>query len=159
LFAGVVLTTPIVAHAQSTTDYPKPADPAGCRLRAWRRHRYARPPFNGRTRPGTRADDLYPKHRRRERLYRVAERRRLRDGRLHIADGGERSRDPGGVQGDDADFRSSHGTQCGRVSAHSPLALCVADAIPVNSVRELIAYSHSSGKTLNYASAGTGSVA
>src|SRR5215510_1957538 len=43
--------------------------------------------------------------------------------------------------------------------AHSPLALCVAAAIPVNSVKELIAYSHSSGKTLNYASAGTGSVA
>src|SRR5262245_22519999 len=43
--------------------------------------------------------------------------------------------------------------------AHSPLALCVADAIPVNSVKELIAHSHSSGKTLNYASAGTGSVA
>jgi len=42
--------------------------------------------------------------------------------------------------------------------AHSPLALCVADAVPVNSVKELIAYSHSSGKTLNYASAGTGSV-
>ena len=42
--------------------------------------------------------------------------------------------------------------------AHSPLALCVADAIPVSSVKELIAYSHS-GKTLNYASAGTGSVA
>src|SRR5262245_51112040 len=37
--------------------------------------------------------------------------------------------------------------------AHSPLA------VPVNSVKELIAYSHSSGKTLNYASAGTGSVA
>src|SRR6476646_4154751 len=43
--------------------------------------------------------------------------------------------------------------------AHSPLALCVADTVPVNSVKELIAYSHSSGKTLNYASAGTGSVA
>ncbi len=42
--------------------------------------------------------------------------------------------------------------------AHSPLALCVADAIPVSSVKELIAHSHS-GKTLNYASAGTGSVA
>ena len=42
--------------------------------------------------------------------------------------------------------------------AHSPLALCVADAVPANSVKELIAY-HSSGKTLNYASAGTGSVA
>jgi tripartite-type tricarboxylate transporter receptor subunit TctC len=41
--------------------------------------------------------------------------------------------------------------------AHSPLALCVAGAIPVNSVKEL--NSHSSGKTLNYASAGTGSVA
>jgi tripartite-type tricarboxylate transporter receptor subunit TctC len=43
--------------------------------------------------------------------------------------------------------------------AHSPLALCVTDAIPVSSVKELIAYSHSSGKTLNYASAGAGSVA
>ncbi len=42
--------------------------------------------------------------------------------------------------------------------AHSPLALCVADAVPANSVKELIAY-QSSGKTLNYASAGTGSVA
>jgi tripartite-type tricarboxylate transporter receptor subunit TctC len=42
--------------------------------------------------------------------------------------------------------------------AHSPLVLCVADAVPVNSVKELIAYSHS-GKALNYASAGTGSVA
>ena len=42
--------------------------------------------------------------------------------------------------------------------ANSPLALCVADAVPVNSVKELIAYSHS-GKALNYASAGTGSVA
>ena len=42
--------------------------------------------------------------------------------------------------------------------AHSPLALCVADAVPANSVKELIAY-NSSGKTLNYASAGTGSVA
>src|SRR5262249_32463863 len=40
-----------------------------------------------------------------------------------------------------------------------PLALCVADAVPANSVNELIAYSHSPGKTLNYASAGTGSVA
>jgi Uncharacterized protein conserved in bacteria len=40
--------------------------------------------------------------------------------------------------------------------AHSPLALCVADAVPVNSVKDLIAYSHSSGKTLNYASAGRG---
>jgi len=43
--------------------------------------------------------------------------------------------------------------------AHSPLALCIADAVPVSNVKELIAYSHSSGKTLNYASAGTGSVA
>lgn len=43
--------------------------------------------------------------------------------------------------------------------AHSPLALCVAGAVPVNSVKELIAYAHSSSKTLNYASAGTGSVA
>ena len=42
--------------------------------------------------------------------------------------------------------------------AHSPLVLCIADAVPVNSVKELIAYSHS-GKALNYASAGTGSVA
>jgi tripartite-type tricarboxylate transporter receptor subunit TctC len=43
--------------------------------------------------------------------------------------------------------------------AHSPLALCVADAVPANTVKELVAYSHSASKTLNYASAGTGSVA
>jgi tripartite-type tricarboxylate transporter receptor subunit TctC len=43
--------------------------------------------------------------------------------------------------------------------AHSPLALCVANAITANNVQELIALSHSSGKTLNYASAGLGSVA
>ena len=41
--------------------------------------------------------------------------------------------------------------------AHSPLALCIAEAVPANSVKELIAYS--SGKTLNFASAGVGSVA
>lgn len=43
--------------------------------------------------------------------------------------------------------------------AHSPLALCVAGNVPANNVKELVAYSHSAGKTLNYASAGTGSVA
>jgi tripartite-type tricarboxylate transporter receptor subunit TctC len=41
--------------------------------------------------------------------------------------------------------------------AHSPLALCVADAVPATDVKELIALS-SAGK-LTFASAGTGSVA
>ena len=43
--------------------------------------------------------------------------------------------------------------------AHSPLALCVADNVPANNVKELIALSGKSDKKLNYASAGTGSVA
>lgn len=43
--------------------------------------------------------------------------------------------------------------------AHSPLVLCVANAVPVNNVKELIAYAHSSGKKLNYASSGLSSVA
>ena len=43
--------------------------------------------------------------------------------------------------------------------AYSPLALCVANAVPANNVQELIALSHSSTKKLNYASAGTSSVA
>jgi tripartite-type tricarboxylate transporter receptor subunit TctC len=43
--------------------------------------------------------------------------------------------------------------------AYSPLALCVANAVPANTVQELIALSHSSTKKLNYASAGTSSVA
>ena len=43
--------------------------------------------------------------------------------------------------------------------AHSPLALCVAENIPASSVKELIALSKSSSKKLNYASAGLGSVA
>src|SRR6476620_2365854 len=33
--------------------------------------------------------------------------------------------------------------------AHSPLAPCIAAAVPVSNVKELIASSHSSGKTLN----------
>ena len=43
--------------------------------------------------------------------------------------------------------------------AHSPLALCVAENVPASSVKELIALSKSSSKKLNYASAGLGSVA
>jgi tripartite-type tricarboxylate transporter receptor subunit TctC len=43
--------------------------------------------------------------------------------------------------------------------AHSPLALCVAGNVPANNVKELIALSRSTDKKLNYASAGTGSVA
>jgi tripartite-type tricarboxylate transporter receptor subunit TctC len=43
--------------------------------------------------------------------------------------------------------------------AHSPLALCVAENVPANTVNELIALSGKSDKKLNYASAGTGSVA
>ena len=43
--------------------------------------------------------------------------------------------------------------------AHSPLALAVAKSIPANDVKELIALSRSSKKRLNFASAGTGSVA
>jgi len=43
--------------------------------------------------------------------------------------------------------------------AHSPLALCVAGNVPANNVKELIALSRSTEKKLNYASAGTGSVA
>ncbi len=43
--------------------------------------------------------------------------------------------------------------------AHSPLALCVASTVPANNVQELIALSRSSGKKMNYASAGLGSVA
>jgi tripartite-type tricarboxylate transporter receptor subunit TctC len=43
--------------------------------------------------------------------------------------------------------------------AHSPLALCVAGNVPANNIKELIALSRSTDKKLNYASAGTGSVA
>lgn len=43
--------------------------------------------------------------------------------------------------------------------AHSPLVLCVANAVPANTVKELIAYAHSSSKKLNYASSGLNSVA
>jgi tripartite-type tricarboxylate transporter receptor subunit TctC len=43
--------------------------------------------------------------------------------------------------------------------AHPPLVLCVANAIPANNVKELLAYAHSSGKKLNYASSGQTSVA
>lgn len=43
--------------------------------------------------------------------------------------------------------------------AHSPLALCVAGNVPANNVKELIALSKSQGKQLNYASAGSSSVA
>lgn len=43
--------------------------------------------------------------------------------------------------------------------AHSPLALCVAANVPANNVKELIALSKSQGKQLNYASAGSSSVA
>jgi tripartite-type tricarboxylate transporter receptor subunit TctC len=43
--------------------------------------------------------------------------------------------------------------------AHSPLALCVAGNVPASTVKELIALSKSPGKQLNYASAGSSSVA
>jgi tripartite-type tricarboxylate transporter receptor subunit TctC len=43
--------------------------------------------------------------------------------------------------------------------AHSPLALCVAGNVPANNIKELIALSKSTQKKLNYASAGTSSVA
>ncbi len=43
--------------------------------------------------------------------------------------------------------------------AHSPLALCVAGNVPANNLKELIALSRSTDKKLNYASAGTSSVA
>ena len=43
--------------------------------------------------------------------------------------------------------------------AHSPLALCVAGNVPANNLKELVALSKSTQKKLNYASAGTSSVA
>jgi tripartite-type tricarboxylate transporter receptor subunit TctC len=43
--------------------------------------------------------------------------------------------------------------------AHSPLALCVASSVSANNVAELIALANSGGKQLNYASAGSSSVA
>lgn len=43
--------------------------------------------------------------------------------------------------------------------AHSPLALCVAGNVQANNVKELVALSRKTEKKLNYASAGTGSVA
>jgi len=43
--------------------------------------------------------------------------------------------------------------------AHSPLVLCVANTVPANTVKQLIAFAHSSGKKLNYASSGLNSVA
>src|SRR6202163_1180123 len=43
--------------------------------------------------------------------------------------------------------------------AHSPLVLCVASAVPANNVKELIAFSRSAGRKLNYASSGQTSVA
>lgn len=43
--------------------------------------------------------------------------------------------------------------------AHSPLALCVAATVPANNVKELIALSKPPSRQLNYASAGTSSVA
>ncbi len=43
--------------------------------------------------------------------------------------------------------------------AHSPLALCVADNVPANNVKELVALSRKTEKKLNFASAGAGSVA
>ena len=43
--------------------------------------------------------------------------------------------------------------------AHSPLALVVAEKVPVNTVAELIALSRKTEKKLDYASAGNGSVA
>jgi len=43
--------------------------------------------------------------------------------------------------------------------AYSPLALCVASTVPANNVKELLALSKSQSKQLNYASAGTSSVA
>ena len=137
----------------------KPADQVGRRLRARRRHRYARPPFNGRARSGTRASDLCREHRRSERLYRLAECRGLHAGWLHAAHGGERIAIWSGFKDITPTFDPVRELDAVASVAHSPLALCVADAVPVNSVKELIAYSHSSGKTLNYASAGTGSVA
>ena len=43
-------------------------------------------------------------------------------------------------------------------AATSPLAICVANAVPVNSMQELIAYSHSAAKKITFASAGNTSV-
>jgi len=43
-------------------------------------------------------------------------------------------------------------------AATSPLAICVANSVPANSMKELIAYSHSSPKKLTFASAGVTSV-
>ena len=43
--------------------------------------------------------------------------------------------------------------------AHSPLALCVAGNVPANNLKDLVALSKSTQKKLNYASAGTSSVA
>jgi tripartite-type tricarboxylate transporter receptor subunit TctC len=43
-------------------------------------------------------------------------------------------------------------------AATSPLAICVANAVPANSMKELIALSHSSAKKLTFASAGVTSV-
>ena len=43
--------------------------------------------------------------------------------------------------------------------AHSPLALCVAEKVPANTVAELIALSRKTEKKLDFASAGNGSVA
>jgi len=43
-------------------------------------------------------------------------------------------------------------------AATSPLAICVANTVPANSMKELIAYSHSAPKKLTFASAGVTSV-
>jgi len=43
-------------------------------------------------------------------------------------------------------------------AATSPLAICVANVVPANSMQELIAYSHSAAKKLTFASAGVTSV-
>src|SRR3954451_13875214 len=44
-------------------------------------------------------------------------------------------------------------------AATSPLAICVANAVPANDMRELVALSHSTPKKLTFASAGVTSVA
>ena len=159
LFAGVVLTTPIISHAQSTTDYPN----RPIRLVVG----FA---------PGGATDTL-------ARLLTGALGQELGQ-TIYVeniagASGYVAWRNVAGSAPDGYTLLMAENaiairpgfkdmtptfdpvTELDAVAsvAHSPLALCVAGAIPVNSVRELIAYSHSSGKTLNYASAGTGSVA
>ena len=159
LFAGVVLTTPIVSHAQSTTDYPnRPIRlvvgfaPGGATDTLARLLTGALGQELGQT--------IYVENIAGASGY-IAWRNvaaSAPDGyTLLMAENAVAIRP--GFKDMTPTFDPVTELDAVASVAHSPLALCVADTIPVNSVKELIAYSHSSGKTLNYASAGTGSVA